>query len=116
VVAGAHDFNAWNQLFTIFARDYLWKPEAFLAGEIDVLEEGVASTSLNQGNRKALTVKLDQALRLVTMDRTSMVDAVLNGFVLQVEGFRTAGKLTEGEAAALVDTAEKIIANVGYWE
>jgi hypothetical protein len=116
VVAGAHDFNAWNQLFTIFARDYLWKPEAFLAGEIDALKEGVASTSLNQGNRKALTVKLDQALRLVTMDKNSMVDAVLNGFVLQVEGFRTAGKLTEGQAAALVDGAEQIIANVGHWE
>lgn len=28
-VAGAHDFNTWCQLFTIFARDYLWKPEAF---------------------------------------------------------------------------------------
>lgn len=29
VVAGGHDFNTWCQLFTIFARDYLWKPEAF---------------------------------------------------------------------------------------
>src|SRR5690606_1185311 len=34
VVSGAHDFNAWNQLFTIFARDYLWKPEAF--GDVDL--------------------------------------------------------------------------------
>ncbi len=29
VVAGAHDFNAWNQLFTTFARDYLWQPDAW---------------------------------------------------------------------------------------
>ncbi|WNB87271.1 hypothetical protein [Cellulomonas sp. ATA003] len=62
VVAGAHDFNAWNQLFTIFARDYLWKPEAFLVNEIDGLRDGIASTSLSKGNRKALTVKVDQAL------------------------------------------------------
>src|SRR5690349_20100485 len=38
VVAGAHDFNAWNQLFTIFARDYLWQPEAFIADEINTLK------------------------------------------------------------------------------
>ncbi len=29
VVAGAHDFNTWCQLFAIYARDYLWKPSAF---------------------------------------------------------------------------------------
>ena len=29
VVAGAHDFNAWCQLFTMYARDYLWQPDAF---------------------------------------------------------------------------------------
>ncbi|MDR2903951.1 MAG: hypothetical protein LBU77_05545 [Clostridiales bacterium] len=28
-VAGAHDFNTWNQLFTMYVRDYLWKPESF---------------------------------------------------------------------------------------
>ena len=39
VVAGAHDFNAWNQLFTIFARDYLWQPEAFIVDEITHAEE-----------------------------------------------------------------------------
>ncbi len=31
VVAGAHDFNTWDQMFTTFARDYLWKPDAFMA-------------------------------------------------------------------------------------
>ena len=29
VVAGAHDFNTWNQLFTTFARDYVWQPDAW---------------------------------------------------------------------------------------
>ena len=29
MVAGAHDFNTWNQLFTTFARDYVWQPSAW---------------------------------------------------------------------------------------
>ncbi|MDC7286746.1 hypothetical protein NXH76_02930 [Blautia schinkii] len=28
-VAGGHDFNTWCQLFTTYARDYLWQPDAF---------------------------------------------------------------------------------------
>jgi len=30
VVPGAHDFNTWCELFTMFAKDYLWKPTAFV--------------------------------------------------------------------------------------
>lgn len=116
VVAGAHDFNAWNQLFTMFARDYLWKPEAFIVDEINVLKDGVASTSLNKGNRNALTVKLDQAFSLLTKDENGGTLDVLNGFVVQVNDLKSAGKLTEEEAAGLVETAEKIIFNVGYWQ
>jgi hypothetical protein len=116
VVAGAHDFNAWNQLFTTFARDYLWKPEAFIADEINLLKDGVASTSLNQGNSKALTVKLDQAFRLLTKDENDGMLDVLSGFVAQVGELRSAGKLTDEEAASLVETAEQVIFNVSYWQ
>jgi enterochelin esterase-like enzyme len=28
-VAGGHDFNTWCQSFVVYARDYVWKPEAF---------------------------------------------------------------------------------------
>lgn len=115
VVAGAHDFNAWNQLFTTWARDYLWHPEAFIIDEINVLKDGVVSTSLNAGNRNALTVKLDQAFQLLTKDEKGMLD-VLNGFVVQVNELKSDGKLTEEQAASLVETAEKIIFNVGYWQ
>lgn len=115
VVAGAHDFNAWNQLFTTFARDYLWKPEAFIIDEINVLKDGVASTSLNAGGKNSLTVKLDQAFKLLTKDESGMLE-VLNGFVVQVDELKTDGKLTEEQAASLVETAEKIIFNVGYWQ
>lgn len=116
VVAGAHDFNAWNQLFTIFARDYLWQPEAFIIDEIDDLKDGVASTSLNGGNTNALTVKLDQAYKLLTMDDVVGVLEVLDGFVVQVGEFTNAGKLSQEQAAQLLETAEQIISNVGYWQ
>src|SRR5690606_36926374 len=87
VVAGAHDFNAWNQLFTIWARDYLWQPEAFVIDEITDLKDGVAATSLNKGNKNALTVKLDQAFKLLEKDDVDGVLEVLDGFVVQVGEF-----------------------------
>jgi hypothetical protein len=115
VVSGAHDFNAWNQLFTTWARDYLWHPEAFVADEVETIKAGVAATSLNKGNLNALTVKLDQALQLVAKgDNAGAVD-ILEGFVAQVEEFHSGGKLTPEQSASLVQTAEKIIFNVGYW-
>lgn len=116
VVAGAHDFNAWNQLFTTWARDYLWQPEAFVIDEINGLKDGVAGTSLNNGNLNALTVKLDQAYKLLEKDEADGVLEVLDGFVVQVDNFKNAGKLTEEQAGELTEEAEKIIFNVGYWQ
>jgi hypothetical protein len=116
VVAGAHDFNTWNQMFTMWARDYLWHPEAFLVDEITDLKDGVAATSLNKGNANALTVKLDQALALVAKGDSAGALEVLDGFVTQVGKFTTAGKLTDEQSAGLLATAEKIISNVEYWQ
>ena len=116
VVAGAHDFNAWNQLFTIFARDYLWHPEAFLQDEVDTLKASVAGTGLNGGNKNALTVKLDQALSLVAKGDSAGALDVLNGFVAQVDEWTAAGKLTAQQSAALLPVAQKILFNVGYWQ
>lgn len=115
VVAGAHDFNAWNQLFTIFARDYLWKPGAFLTDEIGQLRDGVADTSLNKGLKNALTVKLDQAYKQVERGNTSGALGALDAFVDQVQALTKPGKLSAEEAAELTMTAEKVVFNVGYW-
>ncbi|HEX6327876.1 MAG TPA: alpha/beta hydrolase-fold protein [Jiangellaceae bacterium] len=115
VVAGAHDFNAWNQLFTMFARDYLWKPAAFVVDKIEILKNDIEDTSLNSGNGNALAVKLDQAYDLLKKSKNAEVVDVMNDFVVQVKGLESAGKLTEEEATRIVDTAEKIIFNVGYW-
>lgn len=116
VVAGAHDFNAWNQLFTIFARDYLWQPEAFVEDEITQLKNGVAATSLNKGNKNALTVKLDQALKLVTKGDSAGATEVLGGFDNQVTEFAANGKLTAEQAAALNTIADQLLFNLGYWQ
>ena len=116
VVSGAHDFNALNQLFTTFARDYLWKPEAFIADEIGDLRSGVASTSLNKGNRRALTVKVDRTYELVVADEQGEALEELGGFVNQVNAFQRNGKLTAEQATALLATAEKLRANLRSWQ
>jgi hypothetical protein len=115
VVAGAHDFNTWNQMFTTFARDYLWHPEAFITDEIDTLKAGVAGTGLNGGNKNALTVKLDQALKLIAKGHNDEAIDVLNGFVDQVNSFTAGGKLTAEQSAALLPVAQKILFNQNYW-
>jgi hypothetical protein len=115
VVAGAHDFNAWNQLFAMFARDYLWKPAVFVIDKIEMVKNDIEGTNLNSGNKKALTVKLDQAYNLLEKGNNAEVVDVMNDLVFQVDELKSEGKLTDEEAARLVDTAEKIIFNVGYW-
>jgi hypothetical protein len=116
VVPGAHDFNTWNEMFSLWARDYLWHPEAFIADEIDTLKAGVAGAGLNKGNQNALTVKLDQGLSLIAKGDSAGAIEILNGFVTQVGEFTTAGKLTAEQSAALVPVAQKILFNVGYWQ
>lgn len=116
VVAGAHDFNAWNQLFTIFARDYLWHPEAFVADKFDALKAAVAGTGLNSGNKNALTVKLDQAYKLLASGHSDGVLEVLDGYTAQVDEFHGSGKLTDEQASALLATAQKIASSVAFWQ
>lgn len=111
VVAGAHDFNTWDQMFTTFARDYLWHPEAFLGDKIDAIKAGVAGTSLNGGNLNALTVKLDQAYKLIPKDPSGTIE-VLNGFIAQVDNLRAAGKLTDDQATSLGSSAQRIVDNL----
>jgi hypothetical protein len=103
-------------MFTTFARDYLWHPEAFIKDEIDTLKAGVADTGLNKGNKNALTVKLDQALSLIAKGDSDGAIEVLNGFVDQVNAFTAGGKLTAEQSAALLPVAQKILFNQAYWQ
>lgn len=115
VVSGAHDFNAWNQLFSIWARDYLWHPDAFIQDEIGQLKDNVAATSLNKGNKTALTVKLDQALKLIAKGNSVEALEVLDGYTTQVGNFVANGKVTADEAARLTALADQITANLSHW-
>ena len=55
VVAGAHDFNTWNQLFTTFARDYLWQRGAFVNGA-PLFAAGGESRSVDENRALTFTV------------------------------------------------------------
>jgi hypothetical protein len=74
------------------------------------------STSLNRGNHRALTVKLDRAYQLLKKDKDRRALRKLNRFVGQVDAYKRAGKLTQEEAAALDRTAAKLISNVSRWQ
>ncbi len=62
VVSGAHDFNTWNQLFTTFARDYLWQPDAW-----DLKVSATASVRCVAG-KGLVTVKVANADVNATVD------------------------------------------------
>ncbi|MDQ0613833.1 hypothetical protein QF046_001474 [Microbacterium sp. W4I4] len=116
VVSGAHDFNAWNQMFTTFARDYVWQPEAFVQDEIGQLKDGVAASGLNQGNANALTVKLDGALALLAAGDTAGSLDQLNVFLNQVSVFQKTGKLTADQVDGLRAVADQITFSLEYWQ
>jgi enterochelin esterase-like enzyme len=106
-VRGAHDMMTAGMLFTIFARDYLWTlPEQQIAS----LKEAVAGM-VTGGINQALTVKLDQALKLLSKDKPSQAIQVLNAFINQVNGL-SGVKLTEEQAAELIQAAEQTILTI----
>ena len=106
-VPGAHDGMTAGQLFTIFARDYLWTlPDQQIAS----LKEAVAGM-VTGGIERALTVKLDQALKLLSKDKPSEAIQVLNDFIGQVNDL-SGVKLTEEQATELTTAAEQIISTI----
>ena len=46
-IAGGHDFNAWPQLFAMWARDYLWTPSSF--NSAPVFNAGNETQSVTEG-------------------------------------------------------------------
>lgn len=210
VFAGGHDFNAWPQLFTTFARDYLWQPRAFVNGapvwdaggetqsvdenrslaftvaatdpdgdelaytasglpagasfdaatgrfswtpdytqsgqytvtftagdgdrwyslsadktvsisvrdvtideQLSGLTAAVAGLGVNGGLKNALTVKVDQAAKLLAGGQTADAVRILAvDFAGQVEALQAAGKLSAADAAALVTAAQEAVLNI----
>lgn len=98
VVAGGHDFNTWCQLFTIYARDYLWKPKAFLNGKIEKLLDGYLADGAidNAGVYNSLKAELKQE--------------GISSFINEINA--QDGKHISSEAAAtLLEYAERINSN-----
>jgi enterochelin esterase-like enzyme len=65
------------------------------------------------GVKNALTVKLDQALKLLSKDKPADAASILtNDFIGQVNSLRAEGKLTEAQAAELINAAQEAILNI----
>lgn len=82
--------------------------------QIASLKAAVASMTKG-GIKNALTVKLDQALKLLANtkeDKSLEAAKVLGDFVGQVHDLYAEGKLTEAQATALVTAAEEAILNI----
>lgn len=77
------------------------------------LTSAVAATSLNGGNKNALTVKLNQVAKQLAKSNTADAVRILTeDFLPQVAGFLNAGKLTAEEAAALTAAADEAVLNI----
>ena len=55
-VAGAHDFNAWCQLFRMFLEEYVWNPSAFGDAEPELAADKTALRALVDGTFGSNTV------------------------------------------------------------
>jgi enterochelin esterase-like enzyme len=72
-----------------------------------------AAPGLNGGLRNALTVKLDQAAKLLGKGKPADAVGILrDDFIPQVHNLAAAGKLTAAEETALVEGATAAIANI----
>ena len=64
---------------------------------------------LNDGQGSALAVKLDGALRKLADGETEPAMNKLGAFVNQVEAFRAAGMLSDGQSASLLEIARDVV-------
>jgi hypothetical protein len=96
-----------TKVVTITVRDVT------VAEQISGLKGAVAGLSVNGGLKNALTVKLDQAEKLLAAGEQTDAEALLSGdFIGQVTGLQSAGRITEAEAAALTLAVEEILLNL----
>jgi len=84
--------------------------DVLVTEQIDGLKQAVAGM-VTGGIRNALTVKLDQALKLLAKDKPTEAVKVLNGFVNQVNDLKGV-KLSEEQATQLIQAAEEAILNI----
>ncbi len=96
-----------SQTVTITVRDVT------AAEQLSGLKSAVTVLDVNGGIKIALTVKIDQASKLVAKGKTAeAVSLLADDFVGQVTSLLTGGKLTEAQASALTAAAQEAIQNI----
>jgi enterochelin esterase-like enzyme len=81
--------------------------------QVSGLKAAIAGLSVNGGLKNALTVKLDQAVKLLAKGKTAEAASHISAdFIGQVESLRDEGKLTAAQAAALILAAEETVQNI----
>ena len=84
-----------------------------VAEQISGLKAAVAGLSVNAGLKNALTVKLDQAAKLLANGHTADAVSLLSvDFIGQVESLLNEGKLTAAQADALITAAQETVQNI----
>lgn len=81
-----------------------------IIGQIQMLIDQVAGLPLNQGQINSLTVKLENAINLLSKDppRVKATCGLLKAFINEVEAFIQSNQLTEAEGQPLIDQATDI--------
>ena len=102
----SHSLTA-TQTVTITVR------EVTVAEQIAGLKAAVGELAVNGGVKNALTVKLDQAAKLLAKGNTADAVSLLStDFIGQVNSLLSGGKLTPEQAGALIAAAEATILNI----
>ena len=84
-----------------------------VAEQISGLKAAVAGLSVNAGLKNALTVKLDQAAKLLANGHTADAVSLLSvDFIGQVESLLNEGRLTAAQADALITAAQETVQNI----
>jgi hypothetical protein len=84
-----------------------------VAEQLSGLTAAVAGLGVNGGLKNALTVKLDQAAKLLGQGKTAQAVSLLSAdFIGQVTSLLSEGKLTQAEADALITAAQETIQNI----
>jgi len=105
---GTHSYNlSATKQVTITVRDVT------VAEQIAGLKTAVAGLGVNGGVKNALTVKLDQATKLLGQGKTAdAVSLLSDDFIGQVNSLLGEGKLTADEASGLITAAQEAIQNI----
>lgn len=86
--------------------------DVVLGAAVDIVADLQADGALNNGQAKALTNKLQNALDKIDGGQTNAATGMLNGLLSQLSGFVDAGVLTSEQAASITVLVEAVLAGL----